>query len=164
MLLIVPFFMDCNNKPQPDKPKIITENVVFNEEVDDVPPPPPGLVSNFKSLQDWLFKICDRDKPGKSIMTYNFGLFESPGNYTIFLVGLNQYEKKNSLITRIEFEPKSMYFRLPETEYKNLNREQLVDKLTAQLKDFTKTEKFKTSFLAKAKSITTDFKGEIWKN
>ncbi len=38
-------------------------------------------------------------------MTYNFGLFESPGNYTIFLIGLNQYEKKNSSITRIEFEP-----------------------------------------------------------
>jgi len=57
-----------------------------------------------------------------------------------------------------------MYFKLPEIEYKNLNREQLVGKPTAQLKDFTKTEKFKTSFLAKAKSITTDFKGEIWKN
>lgn len=142
---IIPLFMACNYMPCSKEPTVRTERFVSTEEVDDVGPPPFGLKTKFKSVHTWLSNTCDTEKPAKPIQTYNFGLFESPGNYAIFLVGLNQYEKKNSLITRIEFEPKSMYFRLPETEYKNLNREQLVDKLTAQLKDFTKTGKFKTS-------------------
>lgn len=141
----------------------MVQEVTFEDIVDDVPPPPPHLTSNFKTLQDWLFSICDTEKPEKSIATYNFGLFESPDDHVIFLVGLNKYYKENTSVTRIEFEPSKMYFQLPKSEYKNLNREQLLDKLTFQLKVFTNTETFKASFLAKAKSITTDFRGDLVK-
>lgn len=156
--------MECNHKKDSEPSRLVTQDVELTEEVDDVPPPLPGQTSNYKNVQEWLFKICDKEKPAKSITTYNFGLFESPGNYTIFLVGLNKYGTAQHSVTRIEFEPTRMYFQLPKSEYENLNREHLLTKLTSQLKDFTKTEKFKTSFFAKAKTITTDFNGKIWSN
>lgn len=63
---------------------------------------------------------------------------------------------------RIDFEPSNMYFQLPKGEYENLDREQVMNKVKVQLKDFTNTEKFKTSFFAQAKSITVNSKDEIW--
>jgi hypothetical protein len=45
-------------------------------EVDDLGPPPPDFTSSFETLQEWLFSICDNEKPHKLIESYNFGLFE----------------------------------------------------------------------------------------
>ena len=140
---------------------IVIQHVTIKHTVEEVDPP--HITSHFKTLQDWLFHICDSRKPKKSIATYRIGLFESPDDYVIFLVGLNTHTKgKNSYITRIGFKPSNMYFQLPKSEYENLSREQLIDQLASQLKDFITTEKFKTSFLAKAESINTDFGGQIW--
>ncbi len=50
-----------------DAGKVVVQDVVIEDVVDDVPPPPPHLTSNFKTLQDWLFNICDTEKPEKSI-------------------------------------------------------------------------------------------------
>jgi hypothetical protein len=56
-----------------------------------------------------------------------------------------------------------MYFKLPENYFKNLNKQQLLDKLTSELKNFTATEKFKNSFFAKAKAIAFESTGQtIW--
>ena len=140
---------------------IVIQHVTIKHTVEEVDPP--HITSHFKTPQDWLFHICDSRKPKKSIATYRIGLFESPDDYVIFLVGLNTHTKgKNSYITRIGFKPSNMYFQLPKSEYENLSREQLIDQLASQLKDFITTEKFKTSFLAKAESINTDFGGQIW--
>ena len=163
LLSIMPLFMGCNNKPKPEKSVIKTENIVLTEEVEDVEPPPPGFKTKFKNIQNWLLKICDTDKPAKPIQTYNFGLFESPKENIIYLVGTNTYQEKNHSLIRIEFKPSDMFFRLPDNGFKNLNREQLLDKINSQLKDFTKTEKFKSSLLAKAQLIKTEFKGEFGK-
>ena len=162
ILLTGQFFMDCNHKTDSEKPEVKTEYGVEREEVEEVSPPPPGLISNFKTIQEWLFNICDTEKPEKSITTYNFGLFESSDDYTVFLVGINKYGKGQDSATLIEFEPSSMYYPLPKSEYKNLTREQVQDQLTSLLKTFIKTDKFKNSFLAKAYSITVDFYGTIW--
>jgi len=161
ILLIGQFLICCNHKTHSDPP-VITEYGVEREEVEEVSAPPPGLTSNFKTPEEWLFNICDIDKPEKSITTYIFGLFESPDDYTIFLVGINRYDKGQNSVTGIDFEPSSMYYPLPKSENKNLTREQVQDQLTSLLKNFIKTDKFKNSFFAKAYSITVDFYGTIW--
>lgn len=84
-------------------------------------------------------------------------------NIIIYLVGLNKYDKGDTSHTRIKFEPSNMYFQLPNSEYKDLSRDQMLNKLTVQLKAFTKTEKFKSSFLAKANAIILESSGQtIW--
>jgi len=110
-----------------------------------------------------VFSICDEKKPGKSIGNYEFGVFESSDKCIIYLVGVNKYHKGDTSFANIEFEPKNMYFPLPKSEYKNLNRDQLLNKLTIQLRAITKTEKFKASFLSKANDIIFKSNGQtIW--
>jgi hypothetical protein len=163
ILLIINLLMTCNRKTDVEKEEVEVIHVVVQSEEDCPEPPPPGFTSQFKTVQEWLFNICDTDKPGKSITTYNFGLFEVEEDYIVFIVGLNTYNTgQYSSATRIDFAPSSMYFSLPKSEYKNLNREHVLERLTTQLKDFTKTDTFRHSFFALATSLTTDFKGEIW--
>jgi len=162
-LIILPF-MASGQRPTNDSGKIIVKDLEFEVVEDDIEPPPPNLTSKFKTLQDWLLNICDKDKPGKPIATYKFGLFESPNDNTLVLVGVNTYDEgKYRSINRIEFEPKNMYFKLPKTYYESLNREQLLDTLASQLKDFVKTEKFKNSFFTKASVVVFETNGQtIW--
>jgi hypothetical protein len=153
----------CSQKTKAESTKVEVKEVTLYDFEDDVPSPPPDLTSNFKTLQDWLFRICDDSKPEKSIANYNFGLFESPDDNIIYLVGVNKYDKGDTSYTRIEFEPSNMYFQLPNSEYKNLSRDQMLKKLTAQLKAFTNTEKFQNSFLVKANAIILESSGQtIW--
>ena len=108
--------------------------------------------------------ICASEKPQKPIRTYNFGVFEGQDNYIAFLTGINIYEvSQNHTETKIDYTPAEMYFSLPANEYKNLNRQQVFERLTLQLKEFTKSDQFKNSFFQHAESITTDWKGEIWR-
>jgi hypothetical protein len=156
--------MSCNQKEHVGEDKIEVQHIEFTSEEDMPEPPSPGFTSKFKSLQEWLLNICDTENPKNAHLTYNFGLFESPNEYILVLTGVNKYDKDQyNSITRIEFEPANMYFTLPANQYKGLTLEQVRERLSIQLKDFTKTEKFRQSFFQEAKSITTDWKGEIWK-
>jgi hypothetical protein len=52
---------------------------------------------------------------------------------------------------------------LPKSDVKGLKREEVLERTTAQLKKFTKTEQFKHSFFIEADSITTDWNREaVW--
>lgn len=158
------FLMACNHKKD-DRSMVHykVENVTLISEEDQVVPPPPGYTSRFDNLQAWLDNICNNEQPQKAIATYNFGLFEGQDNYTLCFTGTNTYEvAQDHIVTRIDFAPTEMYFSLPKSEYKGLERGKVLERLTAQLKDFITTDKFKHSFLSSAKSITTDWKGEIW--
>ena len=163
--LFASLIMACSQKKKTEsgKVEIKEEKITLYDIVDDVGPPPPDLTSNFKSLQDWLVSISEDKKPKKSIANFEFGLFESQDDYTIFLVGLNTYNEGDTSYTRIEFEPSNMYFQLPKGEYRDLNRDKLLNRLISQLKDFTDTEKFKTSFFTEADKITFASNGQtIW--
>ena len=165
ILLFPSLIIACSEKAKTESVKVEVKEVTVHDVIvmDDVEPPLPGLTSNFKTIQDWLLSICDDKKPGKSIANYEFGLFESPDDYTICLVGINRYSKGDTSYTRIEFEPSNMYFQLPNGEYKNLNRDELVNRLISQIKDFTKTKKFQSSFFTEADKITFTTNGQtIW--
>ena len=41
--------------------EIIVKDIQYTVAEDEINPPPPHLVSNFKTLQDWLLNITDND-------------------------------------------------------------------------------------------------------
>ncbi len=164
ILLIEQFLIACNHeKEMKDKDQYKVEHVVFTSEEDDPGPPPHGFTSHYKNLKDWLISICENEKPQKRITTYHISLFEGQDDYTLCFTGINTYEvSQYHTTTRIEFAPKDMYFTLPASEYSGLKREQVLKSLTSHLKEFITSDKFRRSFLKDAKSITTDWNGEIW--
>jgi hypothetical protein len=146
-----------------EEEQYVDKHVITSEE-DDPGPPPPNFKSPFKTLEEWLFAICDKEKPKKTISTYRLGLFEGEDDYTLCFTGTNTYEASpDHTSTRIDFAPADMYFTLPQSKYKGLKREQVLERLTSQVKEFTTTDKFKHSFLSEAKSIVVDWNGEpVW--
>ncbi|MBN8854505.1 MAG: hypothetical protein BGO55_21480 [Sphingobacteriales bacterium 50-39] len=116
------------------------------------------IESSFKTLNEWLFAICDSDKPTKAIAKYSLGLIEAEHERILFLVGINTDSRRMF----IDFRPTNMYFLIPNDRYKNLNKEQLISQLTTDLIEFTNTDKFKSSFLAESKSVTFNDSIVIW--
>jgi hypothetical protein len=157
LILFGHFILSCQSKTES---KVTDVKLISVRQTDSAsePPPPPPPISNFMTLQDWLFRICDTEKPDKSIIAYNFGLFETGDGYTIYLIGSKEYDKRDAdWALNNDFEPEIKNYPLPKNEYKNLKWEQVLDKIKSQLKAFAKTEKFHHSFFAKAKAITTGF-------
>lgn len=157
VILVGSFTLACKNKKEEKAIEVKLISITQTDTSPELPPPPPPI-SNFMTLQEWLFRICVTEKPEKSIIAYNFGLFETENGYTIYLTGSKEYDKNDSdWATNNDFEPSITNYPLPSSEYKSLKWEQVLDKIKSQIKDFTKTDKFKNSFFAKAKAITTGF-------
>ena len=153
-LLAGQLILACNGKPE-----VEVRNVMV-EKTDSVPePPPPSFsCSNSMTLQEWFFKLCDEEKPGKDIIAYNFGLFDTDNCYAIYLIDSNEHEKEDQVsATKNDYEWPIEYYPLSKREYKDLKWDQVLDKIKSQLKEFINTEKFKNSSLAKAKAITIRF-------
>lgn len=152
------------NLKKMNRGKVEVRKVTLTEIEDDIEPPPPDLKTDFKSVQEWLFAVCDGGKPDKSIKFFNLGLFESSDGNTLYLAGINKYEDGHTTHTLIEFEPSNMYCSLSQDWYGGLSREQLLIRLTDELKAFTQSEKFLNSFLASADAIVFKSNGQIvWK-
>ena len=155
--------MDCtDNGMNPSE----NHKVVYyssNDIEEQIDPPPSNLITKFASIEEWLNVICDEKKPDLFIATYKIGLLESPQEIIIYLVGINSHSEGDTTQIRIDFEPTAMYFSLPKNEYKNLNRDQLLNTLTVQLKSFSNTENFKSSFLSNANALKFETNGlTIW--
>lgn len=130
---------------------------------EDDPGPPTDFIQPFESMEAWLHHVCNGERPRKLIANYRFALYEGENDYTLCLTGTNTYElSENHVQIRIDFAPTDMYFQVPEHEYKGLSREQVLEQITAQLKEFTGSQVFQHSFLKEAQTIATEWNGAIW--
>ncbi len=128
---------------------------------DDFMPPPVILPSKFESINDWLTNICENEKLKKPINHFKIGLIESPKENALYLIGRNLIEKGDTSHSTLDFEPKEMYFLISSDKYKNLSRKEMLEKLALELKKFSETKAFKTSFFAEANDFTFETTGEV---
>lgn len=160
--------MACNSPGKKHEGEKIATKIVASQVSVDMETPPPILHSNFKSIHDWLTDVCKQNQPKVEISKFEIGLFEGDdlkGNkeYMLCLIGKNTYSKGNRTEIRNDFIPKNTYFKLPEEFSKNLSHAQVLDKIIAELKDFTQSSSFERSFLANAKEIKFDRTNQpIW--
>ncbi|GGI51556.1 hypothetical protein GCM10011425_27680 [Mucilaginibacter galii] len=141
---------------QQHKNKAVKTVVIYGQDTvteDDIGPPPLNLTSQFKTLHDWLVNICNSNKPKKAITKYNVDLFESTNDYTLCLTGVNTYVKGDDSFVKIEYTPQNLYYRLPVSFHKGINRQQVLMKLMLELEDFTTTIEFKNSFFTRSNAI-----------
>ena len=155
-VFLIHLVLACN-----DKTETQVEEITMTEtetETAPEPPPPSFSCSNSVTLEEWFFKLCDTEKPKKDVIAYNFGLFGSDNCYAIHLVDSIQYEKdKRDTARKNEPDTSSSYYPLSKSEYEALEWKQVLNKIKSQLEEFVKTERFKNSYLAKAKIITMRF-------
>jgi hypothetical protein len=134
--------------------------VQSEEEID---PPPPYVKSEFESVSAWLESICISETINSSGLDYKFGIFESSGKYTLFLVGMKEVLGEGDNVSiEIAHEPIHMYFPLPDDQYATLKRQQVYDRITRLLEEFFVSKSFGNCFLKDAHTITAEWKGLIW--
>ena len=122
------------------------------------PPPPSFSCSDSLTIQEWFFKLCDKEKSEKDSIAYIFALYETENCYAIYLSVLKEREKDDKAgTTNNDDDPSDEYYPLSKNDYKVLKWDQVINKIKSQIKEFSKTEKFKNSSLAKAKAITMSF-------
>jgi hypothetical protein len=153
------FLFACNRNKDDGPEELIVENITFEQVVEEPEPPPPGFTSDFNSVRDWLIKLCETEHPEQSIVTYRFTLSKSEDGYLLALTGSKQRPEDSVLI---DFQPSVMHYLLPKQDYESLTFQQAENKVAAEIKNFTKTDKFRKCFFGKANAITTNFSGEIW--
>lgn len=151
---------------QKDSDIVVTEDVALSEAEEistPPPPPPPGFTSPFKTINDWLTHLCNTEKPQTQNAIYEFGFYRSQGQYIVYLISKNNPINSDKKFK--EFGP--FYFGVPAQEHIGMNYKQyqhVQDSLFSQIKEFTKTEKFKHSFLAKSQAIVANMDEVIWAN
>ncbi|MDX5345607.1 MAG: hypothetical protein LPK19_00025, partial [Hymenobacteraceae bacterium] len=98
--------------------------------------------------------------PGKSIVAFNFGLFEDEeeGGYAMYLLGSKNYdENDDSWASEEDYAPEENYFPLNSDEFFKLDGEEVQEKVVTIISRFVRSDAFNNSFLRNAKAITTGF-------
>ncbi len=145
----------CN---QSKMKRTIVERVHLTTSEDAVAPPPPNLKPTFRNLHDWLISVCESHRPKTRVSIYATGLWESDKERVLFIVGMAVGANQEDIV----FQPQNSYLLLPSHEYGELSQDQLDYKLIGELKDFTATNVFTSSFLAECDSILFKGKTVIW--
>lgn len=108
------------------------------------------------TLENWLANLCT-EKPPKKIVAYYFGLFQSDTSYMVHLTGSETFdEDDDDWAASDDYEPREKYFVLP-GEYNQFDWEEVLKKVSAELRAFFETKTFTDSFFVKAKAIATGF-------
>ena len=153
--------ISCNTKKEFQQEDT---NEVTDIVTEEVPAPPSDEFKNkFHTIKEWLNGVCSETSPKVPIEIYELSLsWSEQVHYSLTLFGLNHYQiDKNNSETRVDFQP--LYFFLPDGEYSQLSPGEVMEKLRPILKEFTQSETFKQSFLAKANKIRTSYNDEtIW--
>jgi len=153
-VFLVHLVLSCNDKIETHVEEITTTETEI--ETAPEPPPPSFTCSNSGTLQEWFFKLCEAAKPEKTVVAYNFELFETGNCYAIHLVDSHEKEDQNAAVKN-DADTSFNYYPLSKNEYEGLEWKQVLDKIKSQLKELVNTEKFKNSALATAKTMTIRF-------
>jgi hypothetical protein len=113
------------------------------------------------ALQDWLQQLCETETPDDSIIAFYFGISEyAGGGYGIYLTGSERFDADDEdWATEDDYHPEERWFDLTDEEYNDLGWEAVLEKIIAELKDFSASEAFKASFFARAEAVATGFAG-----
>ena len=112
----------------------------------------------------WIQKIIRTENPGKDIIAYKFGLFETPdvpSGYYMYLIGTKKYKKRNDdwAAGMGDYTPKDTYLGLPEKEFKGKEWEEVQDIVETKMKEFITSDNYKKSFFNSAEVIVVGFDG-----
>ncbi len=133
----------------------ITESI---EEQDLLEPPPPCDRDNrFDNTREWLLFLCNAIRPTERVVACFFSIHQLPGEYSVLFTGNWKFDPADKEWVFYADDKVQDSYLLPDSEYKDLNREDTLKKFAGELKAFSKTEQFKQSFFGRLKAVATGF-------
>lgn len=109
-------------------------------------------------FHEWVDNINKTERIDKSIIAFNFGLFESKEGFTMYLTGSKIFDKDDDdWAANIDFEPKQKYFSFGNELLKDKDWKDILKFAESLVQSYVKSEDFKTSIFAQAIVITVGF-------
>ena len=109
-------------------------------------------------FHEWVDNINKTERIDKSIIAFNFGLFESEEGFTMYLTGSKVFDKDDDdWATNRNFEPKQKYFSFGNEFLKDKDWQDILKYAECLVQYYVKSEDFKTSVFAQAIAITVGF-------
>ncbi len=151
LLIVTNTSVACNNisTVSQRKQEIVTDTTF------EVPPPSMSILKTpSQTLEKWFNRLCDTTLESSEAIIYQFGFFEMTNQdyYALYLFDLEKYKRGG----RGE-SPTIKYFLIDRVPYKGLDWHKVLELMRKQLLELSKNEKFKSSSISKAKSITIRF-------
>lgn len=113
-----------------------------------------------QKFHEWLDNLSKTESIDKSIIAFNFGLFESGDGFTMYLNGSKIFDKDDDdWAANMDFEPKQKYFSFGKEFLKNKDWEDILKYSENLVETYIASEAFKTSIFAQAKGIAVGFDG-----
>ena len=113
--------------------------------------------SIYLEFRDWLNRINQSEVIPADLSAFNFGLFQTPNGYSIYLIGSTIFTEDNDdWAGEEDFAPREKYFELP-SNFKDKNWKELEDFVKELVIDFINSEDFQKTFLARTVAITVGF-------
>jgi len=151
LLIVTTTSVACNNiSTVSQRKQLIVTDTNF-----EVPPPSMSLLKTpSQTLEKWFNKLCDTTLKSSDAIVYQFGFFEMTNQdyYALYLFDLAEYKRDGR-----DESPTVKYYLIDRVPYKGLDWHKVLELMRKQLLELSKNEKFKSSSISKAKSITIRF-------
>jgi hypothetical protein len=109
-------------------------------------------------FHEWVDNINETERIDRSIIAFNFGLFESKEGFIMYLTGSKIFDKDDDdWATNRNFEPKQKYFSFGNEFLKDKDWQDILKYAESLVQSYVKSEDFKTSIFAQAIAITVGF-------
>ncbi len=109
-------------------------------------------------FHEWVDNINKTERIDKSIIAFNFGLFESKEGFTMYLTGSKIFDKDDDdWAANMDFEPKQKYFSFGNELLKDKDWQDILKCAESLVQSYVKSEDFKISIFAQAIAITVGF-------
>jgi len=121
------------------------------------PPPPSSRVDQFGNSREWLLHLCNAVKPTERVVACFFSIHPLPGRYSVLFTGNWKFDPADKEWVFYSDDKAQDSYSLPDSEYKDLDREETLKKFAGELKALSETEQFKQSFFGTLKAVATGF-------
>ncbi|MGD1890500.1 MAG: hypothetical protein ACFB15_07875 [Cyclobacteriaceae bacterium] len=111
-------------------------------------------------IDKWISRIQQSKRlPDSQIKAFNFGIIETEGGCSVYLIGSREYHGlDDDWACKEDCVPKEKYLYLSK-EYDNLECQEVEKVMMCTLSNYLNNKKFENSFLSQATAITTGFDG-----
>lgn len=159
-LLILSFITNsCVSKHK----QIVVSDTVYSTEIVEEnltePPPPPRLnYSKILTLKECFSSICEKESPKVTDTLYRLGVYGVNNHFLIFFIDAKLYRKNaEEWPSKKGSDYKDKYYPILNSEFPDKNWKAVFSKIRSSLSEFSKTEEFRKSSLAKIKPLTITF-------
>lgn len=111
-----------------------------------------------EQISNWISLLCKEETPDSDIVALNFGLFESPAGFSLYLIGSHEYDAEDDdWACYVDYEPKRKYLEINNLGNSNIESNSFLQVVVEIISDLMQKTEISESTLFHNRIITIGF-------